>query len=139
MLDDSAIDKLIAEAQRPDEEGLDELYRQVMAVKGVAEDPDRLVRVECGAQGVTALDIDPRAMRWGSQRLSQTILLLLAESLADMQARSAELLRDVLGDGPLDLAAENNPADVRLRAAREAYEEAMDRATAELARIERTL
>ncbi|AQZ65382.1 hypothetical protein BKM31_31530 [[Actinomadura] parvosata subsp. kistnae] len=138
-MDDGAIDKLIAEARRPDEEGLDELYRQVMAVKGVAQDPDRLVRVECGAQGVTALDIDPRALRWGSQRLSQTILLLLAESLADMQARSAELLRDVLGDGPLDLAAENNPADVRLRAAREAYEEAMDRATAELARIERTL
>ncbi|TDD11256.1 hypothetical protein E1292_06245 [Nonomuraea deserti] len=136
--DEEAIDRLVAEAQRPAAE-LDELYRQVLDVKGVARDPGKLVTVECSVQGVTGLDIDPRAMRWGSQRLSQTILSLIAEALADMQAKSAELLRDVLGEGPLDLAAGNNPADVRMREAREAYESAMDQATAELARIQRDL
>ncbi|NBE97389.1 YbaB/EbfC family nucleoid-associated protein [Nonomuraea sp. KC401] len=136
--DEEAIDRLVAEAQRPAAE-LDELHRQVLDVTGVARDPGKLVTVECSAQGVTGLDIDPRAMRWGSQRLSETILTLIAEALADMQAKSAELLRDVLGEGPLDLAAENNAADVRMREAREAYEAAMDQATAELARIQRDL
>ncbi|MFF4622147.1 YbaB/EbfC family nucleoid-associated protein [Nonomuraea jabiensis] len=136
--DESAMDRLINEAQRP-AGGLDDLYEQVLAVKGAAQDPDKLVRVECSAQGVTGLDIDPRAMRWGSQRLAETILVLIADALADMQARSAELLGDVLGEGPLDLAAENNPADLRMRDAREAYEQAMDQAMAELGRIERDL
>ena len=36
-------------------------------------------------------------------------------------------------------SAEGNPADLRMSAAREAYEEAMDRAMAELGRIERDL
>jgi hypothetical protein len=136
--DEGAIDRLIAEAQRP-MDGLEELYQEVLAVKGVACDPDKLVTVECSAQGVTGLDIDPRALRWGSRRLSETILRLIAEALADMQARSAELLRDTLGEGPLDLAAEDNPADLRMRGAREAYEAAMDQAVAELSRIERDL
>ncbi|MFC5823950.1 YbaB/EbfC family nucleoid-associated protein [Nonomuraea insulae] len=138
MFDEGAMDRLIAEAQRP-VEGLDELHQQVLTVKGQAEDADKLVRVECSAQGVTGLEIDPRAMRWGSQRLSETILRLIAESLADLQAQSVELMRDVLGDGPLDLSAEDNPADLRMRTAREAYEGAMDQAVAELARIERGL
>ncbi|NUO96379.1 MAG: hypothetical protein HOW71_00850 [Nonomuraea sp.] len=135
---EEALDRLIEQATQPAED-LDELYRRVLAVKGSAQDPDRLVTVECSAQGVTGLDIDARAMRWGAQRLSTTILQLIAEALADMQARSAELLGDALGDGPLDLAAGNNPADLRMREAREAYEAAMDRATAELAGIERDL
>ncbi|TDE49730.1 YbaB/EbfC family DNA-binding protein [Nonomuraea mesophila] len=136
--EEEAIDRLVGEAQRPAAE-MDELYQQVLAVTGVARDQAKLVTVECSAQGVTGLDIDPRAMRWGSQRLSETILTLIAEALADMQAKSAELLRDVLGEGPLDLAAEANPADLRMREAREAYEAAMDQATAELARIQRDL
>ena len=135
---EEALDRLIEQARRPTED-LDELYHQILAVKGSAQDPDRLVTVECSAQGVTGLDIDPRALRWGSQRLSKTILQLIAEALGDMQARSAELLGDALGDGPLDLAAENNPADLRMREAREAYEAAMDRAAMELAKIERDL
>lgn len=136
--DEGALDRLIARAQRSDAE-LDELYQQVLAVKGTASDPDDLVRVECSAEGVTGLHIDPRAMRWGSQRLSETILRLIAEALANMQARSAELLREVVGDGPLDLSAQDNPADARMREAREAYESALDQAMAELARIERDL
>ncbi|MEO3804978.1 YbaB/EbfC family nucleoid-associated protein [Nonomuraea sp. B1E8] len=136
--EEEAIDRLVAEAQRPAAE-MDELYQRVLAVKGVARDQAKLVTVECSAQGVTGLDIDPRAMRWGSQRLSETILTLIAEALADMQARSAELLGDVLGEGPLDLAVDANPADLRMREAQEAYEAAMDQATAELARIQRDL
>ncbi|MEV5324650.1 YbaB/EbfC family nucleoid-associated protein [Nonomuraea sp. NPDC052634] len=136
--DEGALDRLIDRARQPDT-GLDDLYQQVLAVKGTASDPDDLVRVECSAEGVTGLHIDPRAMRWGSQRLSETILRLIAEALADLQARSAELLREVVGDGPLDLSAQDNPADVRMREAREAYESALDQAMAELARIEREL
>ncbi|MET8866838.1 hypothetical protein ABZW11_28180 [Nonomuraea sp. NPDC004580] len=142
MSDEGALDRLIARSQHP-ADGLDDLYQQVLAAKGTASDPDDLVRVECSAEGVTGLDIDPRAMRWGSQRLSETILSLIAEALADLQTRSAELLRavvgDVVGDGPLDLSAQDNPADLRMREAREAYESAMDQAMAELSRIERGL
>ncbi|MEV4564430.1 hypothetical protein AB0K12_11745 [Nonomuraea sp. NPDC049419] len=138
MSDEGALDRLIARSQHP-ADGLDDLYQQVLAAKGTASDPDDLVRVECSAEGVTGLDIDPRAMRWGSQRLSETILGLIAEALADLQTRSAELLRDVVGDGPLDLSAQDNPADLRMREAREAYESAMDQAMAELSRIERGL
>ncbi|GAA3141847.1 hypothetical protein GCM10020001_075790 [Nonomuraea salmonea] len=142
MSDEGALDRLIARSQHP-ADGLDDLYQQVLAAKGTASDPDDLVRVECSAEGVTGLDIDPRAMRWGSQRLSETILGLIAEALADLQTRSAELLRDavgdVVGDGPLDLSAQDNPADLRMREAREAYESAMDQAMAELSRIERDL
>ncbi|SEF80376.1 hypothetical protein SAMN05444920_101708 [Nonomuraea solani] len=135
---EEAIDRLIADAQRP-ADGLDALYQQMLTIKGIAQDPDKLVTVECSSEGVTGLEIDPRAMRWGSQRLSATILTLIAGALVDMQAKSAALLGDALGEGPLDLAAENNPADVHMREAGEAYEAAMDQAMAELSRIQRDL
>ncbi|MEV0380477.1 YbaB/EbfC family nucleoid-associated protein [Nonomuraea sp. NPDC050643] len=136
--DEGAMDRLIADAQRSTA-GLDDVYQRMLTVEGAAQDPDKLVRVECSAQGVTGLHIDPRAMRWGSQRLSETILALIAAALADLEAKSAELLGDALGTGPLNLADEDNPADRHMRDARAAYEEAMDRAVAELSRIERDL
>lgn len=75
---EEAIDRLIAEAQQPTDR-LEELYQQVLVVTGRAQDPDKLVTVECSSQGVTGLEIDPRALRWGSRRLSETMDRAMAE------------------------------------------------------------
>lgn len=136
--DEAAIDRLIAESQRP-LDGLDEVYQRVLAVQGVAQDAAKLVTVECSSQGVTALEIDPRALRWGARRLADTILELIAASLSDLHAKSAAILAETLGDTPLDLTADGNAAASRLRDAQEAYDRAMDDAMAELGRIQRRL
>ncbi|GAA2697019.1 hypothetical protein [Nonomuraea recticatena] len=137
-MDEAAIDKLIALAQQPTE-GLDQVYQQMLAVTGAAEDSEKLVRVECTAEGVTGLDIDPRALRWGSRRLAEVIKWLIAEGLDDLQKKSAALLSQALGADALDLSAHGDTAELRLRATQEIYEQAMDSALAELASIERRL
>ncbi|MER6942888.1 hypothetical protein ABT294_02580 [Nonomuraea sp. NPDC000554] len=136
--DEAAVDRLIAAAQQP-LDGLHEAYLEVLAVHGVAQDPDKLVSVECSAQGVTGLDIDPRALRWGSRRLADTILELIAQSLADLQAKSDAIMADRLGEGPLDLTSDDNAAVRLMQDTQLAYDQAMDGAMAELARIRSTL
>ncbi|MFD1540617.1 hypothetical protein [Nonomuraea guangzhouensis] len=134
--DEAAIDRMIAGTQRP-LDGFDELYQQVLAVQGFAQDAEKLVTVECSAQGVTGLDINPRALRWGSDKLATTILELIARSLADLQEKSNALMAETWGEAPLDLTQHDNPADLRLRNAQDTYDRAMENAMAELARIQR--
>src|SRR5258707_613526 len=129
--DETAIDRLITESQRP-LDGLDEVYQRVLAVQGVAQDAAKLVTVECSSQGVTALEIDPRALRWGAKRLADTILEQIAASLADLHAKSSAIMAETLGDAPMNLTADGNAAAVRLEEAQEAYDRAMDDAMAEL-------
>lgn len=134
--DEAAIDRMIAGTQRP-LDGFDELYQQVLAVQGFAQDAEKLVTVECSSQGVTGLDINPRALRWGSDKLAATILELIGTSLADMQAKSNALMAEKWGEAPLDLTKEGNPAELRLQNAQETYDRAIENAMAELARIQR--
>ncbi|WP_219470212.1 hypothetical protein [Nonomuraea rhizosphaerae] len=136
--DEAAVDRMIAESQQS-MEGLDEVYQQVLAVQGFAQDPEKLVTVECSSQGVTGLEINPRALRWGAQRLSATILELIGASLADMEAKSAAIMAERWGEAPMSLTDEGNPAQVRLQEAQDAYDRAMDDAMAQIARIERRL
>jgi hypothetical protein len=136
--DESAVDRMIAETQRS-LGGLDEVYQQVLTVQGFAQDPEKLVTVECSSQGVTGLEINPRALRWGAQRLSDTILELIGASLADLQAKSAAILAERWGEAPMALTQEGNPAEVRLEDAMEAYDRAMEDAMDQLNRIERRL
>jgi hypothetical protein len=136
--DETAIDRLISESQRP-LDGIDEVYQRVLAVQGVAQDATKLVTVECSSQGVTALEIDPRALRWGARRLADTIREQIAASLSDLHAKSAAIMAETLGDAPMSLTADGNAAAVRLREAQETYDRAMDDAMAELGRIQRRL
>ncbi|MFG1957672.1 hypothetical protein [Nonomuraea sp. NPDC049028] len=134
--DEAAIDRMIADTQRP-LDGFAELYEQVLAVQGFAQDAEKLVTVECSTQGVTALDINPRALRWGSDRLATTILELIGASLADLQEKSNALMAERWGAAPPDLTEEGNPAELRLQNAQDTYDRVMENAMAELARIHR--
>lgn len=92
--------------------------------------------MECSAQGVTGLDINPRALRWGSDKLAVTILELIATSLADLQEKSNAIMAEKWGEAPLDLTEQGNPAELRLQNAQDTYDRAMENAMAELARIQ---
>ena len=136
-MDSFDVERLIAEAQRLPE-GLDEAHRRLLAVTGRAQDGDKLVTVECTSQGITELEIAPRAMRWGSERLAKTIKGLIAESLADLQRQSNAILTEVLGSGSsADLMSGDNPANARLVEAEALFDQGMEQAMSELDRLRR--
>ncbi|WP_131740938.1 YbaB/EbfC family nucleoid-associated protein [Actinomadura roseirufa] len=65
-----------------------------------AESPDGRVAVEySGTSGVSALHIDPRAMRAGAEDLAGTILELIGRARREAEARGRERVTEVLGDG----------------------------------------
>jgi DNA-binding protein YbaB len=76
-------------------DGFDETLKAVTAEYTT---PDGLVTVELGADAAPRnLRLDPRAMRLQSFELSELILAAFAGAHGALQARTTELLTDVLG------------------------------------------
>jgi DNA-binding protein YbaB len=88
---DLELDRLTAEFQTISGEFSDVIGR-VGEVVGQAVSPDDKIRVQVSASGqLTALHIDPRAMKLGSQELAEVILDLSRRAAED----AARLLMDV--------------------------------------------
>jgi hypothetical protein len=130
---DDFINRLLSEGSAPMSE-VTEAYRRAMAATGRAHDPGKLIVVECTNEGVTGLEIDPRALRWGAKRLAGTIKTLIAEALADLQRQVAEELDEALGTLP-DRAESEKMVDDAVAA----YDRVMTDAMGELDAIRRRL
>lgn len=77
-----------------------ELQERVASLVGRAETPDGRVRLSFSpGEGLPELHIDPRAMRLGSQELSETIRGLVLEAIRDLDRQRGEAAREVYGEG----------------------------------------
>jgi DNA-binding protein YbaB len=91
------------------------LKDRIATLVGRAESPDGLVRVEfTDADGLSALDVNPRAMRLQSQELSEAILRTVRAARADLDEQRRAALADVMGTG-FDPTAPVDPAALRGR------------------------
>lgn len=87
------------------------LRDRIAALVGRAESADGLVRVEyTDADGLSVLDVSPRAMRLQSAELSEAILRTVRAARADLDEQRRAATAEVMGPGfdpsaPVDAAA----------------------------------
>ncbi|MEO3875657.1 YbaB/EbfC family nucleoid-associated protein [Nonomuraea sp. B12E4] len=95
---DLELDRLMAEFQTNSREFSDVIGR-VGEVTGEAESPDGRIKVRVSSSGqLTALRIDPRAMRLGSEELADAIMDLSRRATEDAARHLMEVTRPYLGD-----------------------------------------
>jgi len=69
------------------------LQETLADLAGKAESPDGRIRVECTvAETPAKLELDPRAMRMGSQELAEAITALIREATSDLKRQLQEAL-----------------------------------------------
>jgi len=86
-------------------EQIGSLQNQLSELVGRAESQDGRIRVECTvAQTPAKLDLDPRAMRMGSQELAEAITALIREATQDLQRQVREAMTGSFGGKGLDAA-----------------------------------
>lgn len=78
--------------------GIKEYQEAGAALVGRAKSADGQVKVEWTEQeGVRRLEIDPRAMREGSERLGEIIATVIGQARADLRKQDQEALEEALG------------------------------------------
>ncbi|MEV4567701.1 YbaB/EbfC family nucleoid-associated protein [Nonomuraea sp. NPDC049421] len=93
---DPQLDRVMAEFKANSRE-LSDVMGLVGDVAGEAASPDGKVRVRVTASGqLTGLQIDPRAMRLGSQELAEAILEASRRATEDAARRVMEVTRPYL-------------------------------------------
>ncbi|MGW3351766.1 YbaB/EbfC family nucleoid-associated protein [Nonomuraea rubra] len=93
---DLELDRLMAEFRANSRE-LSEVIGMVGEVAGQAESPDGKIKVRVSSSGqLTALHIDPRAMRLGSQELADTIMDLSRRATEEAARHLMEVTRPYL-------------------------------------------
>ncbi|GAA3701106.1 hypothetical protein GCM10022224_078770 [Nonomuraea antimicrobica] len=96
---DLELDRLISEFQANSAEFSD-VIRRVEDVVGEAESKDGNIRVRVSSSGqLVGLHIDPRAMKIGSQELSEVIVELSQTATEDAARRLMEVTRPYLENG----------------------------------------
>ncbi|WP_433435088.1 YbaB/EbfC family nucleoid-associated protein [Nonomuraea sp. CA-141351] len=117
----------------------DEAQKGVAAAVGRATAADGLIAVECTAQdGVSRLDIDPRAKRMSVHEMSAAILAAIRDADADLQYQLSAIMTSVFGGlGP----AMGDPETARatMAEAQQAYDRMMSDAMGELDRMRKKL
>jgi DNA-binding protein YbaB len=72
---------------------LGDLHERLAALIGEAASDDGRIRAECTVAAVPAkLEIDPRAMRLGSEMLAETISAVIREASADLRRKMHETM-----------------------------------------------
>ncbi|MFG1948419.1 YbaB/EbfC family nucleoid-associated protein [Nonomuraea sp. NPDC048826] len=95
---DPELDRLMTEFRANSQEFSD-VMGQVGEVVGRAATQDDRIQVRVSASGqLTALHIDPRAMRMGSRELADTIMDLSRRAAEDAARRLMEVTRPYLGE-----------------------------------------
>ncbi|RVX44752.1 YbaB/EbfC DNA-binding family protein [Nonomuraea polychroma] len=95
---DLELDRLMTEFQANSREFSD-VMGMVGEVVGQAASPDGKIKVQVSSSGqLTALHIDPRAMRLGSQELADAIMDLSGRATEDAARRLMEVTRPYLED-----------------------------------------
>lgn len=117
---------------------LGELHERLGELVGSAESEDGRVRAECTVAEVPAkLEIDPRAMRLGSQDLAETISKVIREASTDLRRQMREAMNEGFGGKGL----KDNLEEARSRAneAMAAFRRAAGEATSEMEGMRRRL
>ena len=77
-----------------------ELQERLSAVVGSAESEDGRVKIECtNDKGVTAVHLDPRAMRMASAELAETFTEVAQAAMADLRTQTQAAIRETYGGG----------------------------------------
>ena len=97
------------------------VQRQVAALVGRAESPDRRVRAGySAARGLCELHLDPRALRLPAADLAATILQVADAARADLAGQVEQVVREAYGDAFDPAAVLDAPDRSRLGLARPA-------------------
>ncbi|OLE22964.1 MAG: hypothetical protein AUG44_23585 [Actinobacteria bacterium 13_1_20CM_3_71_11] len=114
-----------------------QLKEQLAELVGRAESVDGAVRAEfTDADGLSALVVNPRAMRFGSEELSESILRVVREAKADLEARKRAAMRET-GFDP-DSIVDADAVRERLNEATDAFRRTAGDSSAVLDLIRRT-
>jgi DNA-binding protein YbaB len=80
------------------------VQERLAAIIGTAASDDGFVKVTWRGDGLSGLEINPRAMRMGSAELAETILRLSEKAKADGKRQAADVMSEVYGaENPADL------------------------------------
>lgn len=113
-----------------------ELQELIASVVGTAESQDGRIRVECtNGDPLHTLQIDPRAMRMGSEGLAETIQTVVREAVQDLRNRSQLAVQEKFGGQGFDPAESRK----RIQEARESFERIAVDAQGEMDRLSRRL
>jgi DNA-binding protein YbaB len=117
---------------------LGELHEKLAELVGSAESADGRIRAECTVAAVPAkLEIDPRAMRIGSQELAATISEVIREASADLRHKMHETMNQ--GFGGKGLRDSLDEARSRANEAMAAFRRAASEGVAEVEGLRRRL
>lgn len=80
-------------------EKIKDMQDELMSLVGRGEAADGKVRVEYATGvGMQNLELDPRAMRMGSQELAEAITAAVRQAMGDLQSQTAAITKARLGD-----------------------------------------
>lgn len=119
-----------------------ELQERVAGLVGHAESADGQVRLGFSPmRGVTELNIDPRAMRMGSDNLSRLIIELCAQAMRDLDRQKQEAARETFGDNfdPAALKIDPKAMEGALQGMTETVQSAEQNITAVMEQLRRRL
>ncbi|MEU9887530.1 YbaB/EbfC family nucleoid-associated protein [Sphaerisporangium sp. NPDC051017] len=134
------VEKLLSGAQQQFAR-MEELQRRLPELVGRAQDKDRLVTVEYGADGLRELELNPRAMRLASTDLAELIKTVTRQAAQDLSARTNEVMEEVFGaeDNPMRLLNDPEAALAGAKEAEATYNRVFDDVMGELNRVRRRL
>jgi DNA-binding protein YbaB len=107
-----ALEDIIAEANRVVSKSK-ELEEPIAGLEGTAAAADGYVEVTVAAGGrVKSINLNPRAMKLGSEDLAEALMEAIAEAQELLDAQMQEATKDFLGDGSiLGKLAHGEPID----------------------------
>jgi DNA-binding protein YbaB len=118
------------------------LQERTADLKGHAESKDRRIKVTCTVNdGVTDIDIDPRAMRMPAATFAETLKTLIHEANADLHGQLNELMTETYGADANPLAFKENQkaAQEKVEQAAAMFDRTLEDAMTELQRISKQL
>jgi DNA-binding protein YbaB len=135
------IDKLIRISKEQSTK-VAEMQERAAEIKGHAESKDRRIKVACTvADGVSDIEIDPRAMRMPAEKFAETLKDLIREATADLHRQLSDLMAETYGEAanPMAFMRNKEAMQEKIQEAADAYDRTLDDAMAELERIAKQL
>ncbi|MFI0407763.1 YbaB/EbfC family nucleoid-associated protein [Actinomadura sp. 3N508] len=107
------LDKLLRASERQ-VANAEEMKSRTAELLGRAESDDGRIKIEWGPLGELAkLQIDPRALRTGSENLAETIVEVAAAAKQDLQRQMDDLTSEIFGPGGNPDEIQPDPAELQ--------------------------
>lgn len=135
-------DRALEDAQR--KAGmLSGIQDELNAVVGRAESSDGFVRAAFSAsEGLTELDLNPRAMRMASSDLAEQIKSVIQEAAQDMQRQLTAQINGLFageGESPMDFARDPQKSDAKIQEIQQSLSATLNDLHGEMERMRRKL